>query len=82
MTTSLWVLGDQLRLDHPGLEQADYVVLIESERLLRRLPYHRQKLVLLLSAMRHYADALRERGVTVDDVRAPNFTHGLRQHLA
>jgi deoxyribodipyrimidine photolyase-related protein len=78
---SLWILGDQLRLDHPGLEQADQVVLVESERLLRRLPYQRQKLVLLLSAMRHYAEALRERGFAVDYVRAPNFTHGLSQHL-
>lgn len=81
MTATLWVLGDQLLLNHPGLPQVERVVLVESERLKRRLPYHRQKLTLIVSAMRHYAEALRERGYTVDYVRAPNFTIGLTAHI-
>ena len=38
------------------------------------VPHHKQKIVLVLSAMRYFADELRQRGVPVDYVRldAPN----------
>jgi deoxyribodipyrimidine photolyase-like uncharacterized protein len=32
------------------------------------IPHHKQKIVLVLSAMRHFADELRRRGVAVDHV--------------
>jgi deoxyribodipyrimidine photolyase-related protein len=32
------------------------------------VPHHKQKIVLVLSAMRHFADELRQRGVAVDYV--------------
>ena len=55
--TSVWILGDQLLLDHPALSAEEYtergqicVVLIESTARLTQLPYQRKKLVLLLSA--------------------------------
>lgn len=86
MTASVIILGDQLLENHPALRGHDpasaRVVLIESERRLRSLPYHRKKQVLILSAMRHYADGLRRRGFRVDYRRARTFSQGLREHLA
>ena len=41
------------------------------------LPWHRQKLVLVLSAMRHFADALREAGYRVDYRTAASYEQGL-----
>jgi deoxyribodipyrimidine photolyase-related protein len=71
---AIWILGDQLLLDHPALHAAEAltdrahirVVLVESAQRLAKLPYQRKKLVLLLSAMRHYAQALRARRLRVD----------------
>ena len=65
---SVWVLGDQLLLRHAALEEAVErvgrehvrVVFVESIERMRQLPYQKKKLVLLLSAMRHYAQRLRE----------------------
>ena len=87
---SVWILGDQLLAQHPALAAAEQehapenlrVVLIESLRRTHRLPYQRKKLVLLFSAMRHYAEELRPRGYAVDYVQAPTFLDGLRQHVA
>lgn len=89
-TLSVWILGDQLLDSHPALLAAEAavgraevrVLLIESRARIQRLPYQRQKLVLLLSAMRHYAADLRRRGYEVDEVQAETFDDGLRQHLA
>ncbi len=86
---SVWILGDQLLLEHPALLAAEEmtarskicVVLIENERRLYKLPYQRKKLVLLLSAMRHYTEALRSAGYQVDYVQAVNTPAGLRQHI-
>ena len=41
------------------------------------LPWHRQKLVLILSAMRHFADALIAAGYRVDYRRAASYEAGL-----
>lgn len=75
-----WVLGDQLSHDNPALEGADRILLIESESKLRSAPWHRQKLHLVLSAMRHFAQELRERGLEVDHRREPTYAEGLRKH--
>ncbi|GAB4214179.1 MAG: cryptochrome/photolyase family protein [Roseiflexaceae bacterium] len=88
-TIAIWILGDQLLLEHPALAEAEArvgrgrlrVVLVESAGRIAQLPYQRKKLVLLLSAMRHYAEALRERGYSVDLRRAPDFASGLRAHI-
>ncbi len=86
---TIWIPGDQLLADHPALEagleehppEAVRVVLVESEALLRRRPYHRKKLALILSAMRHYAAQLREQGLQVDLLQAPTVLAGLQRHV-
>jgi deoxyribodipyrimidine photolyase-related protein len=76
------VLGDQLSHDNPALEGARRVLLVESHAPLARHPYHRQRLHLVLSAMRHFAAELRERGdVDVDVVErrgVASFAEALR----
>jgi deoxyribodipyrimidine photolyase-related protein len=75
-TTPLWLFGDQLgRHFHSTREHRHReVLLIESAAALARRPYHRQKLHLVLSAMRHLAGELGDR-VTV--VRARTYREGL-----
>lgn len=66
------ILGDQLSraisaLD--GIEPGDVVLMMEVEEETTCIPHHKQKLVLFLSAMRHFAEDLRGRGHDVDYVR-------------
>jgi deoxyribodipyrimidine photolyase-related protein len=86
-TVSVWILGDQLSADWPGwleregLDRASTViVLVESAAKCGSRPWHRHKLTLVLSAMRHFAEALRADGWTVDYRRAPDFARGLAAH--
>ena len=53
------------------------VVLLESVAKGASLPWHRQKLVLLLSAMRHFAQALEQAGHRVVLRNAPSYADGL-----
>jgi deoxyribodipyrimidine photolyase-related protein len=55
------------------------VVLLESVAKGAALPWHRQKLVLLLSAMRHFAAALERAGYRVVFRRAASYAEGLRE---
>lgn len=62
------VWGTQLLIDHQSALQAEPnapVILIESKDLSRRFKYHKQKLLFVLTAMRDYADELRNNGRTV-----------------
>ncbi|HEY1059580.1 MAG TPA: cryptochrome/photolyase family protein [Limnobacter sp.] len=63
------VLGDQLTLDNPALQlgkPADVgVLMVESVDESRVVWSHKARTVLFLSAMRHFADKLREGGYTV-----------------
>jgi deoxyribodipyrimidine photolyase-related protein len=87
MRVSVWILGDQLLKQHPALDAVDdaddvQIVMVESHRRAKKLPYHRQKLTLLLSAMRHYAERLRDEGLTVDyRVTDKAMVDGLRAHV-
>ncbi len=82
MTAGIWILGDQLWSQQTALSGAiaspekPPVILIESLRHVRERPYHRQKLILIWSAMRHFASELRRAGfpvtyATADDFEAP-----------
>ena len=76
--TTAWVLADQLTTSNPALDGADRVLLVQSSGALRAKRFHRQKLHLVLVAMRHFARELEQRGVAVDHVRADSLPSGLR----
>jgi deoxyribodipyrimidine photolyase-related protein len=60
----IWILGDRLTTQQLSLQnnqahkEQTSVILIESNNYVRQRPYHRQKLVLVWSAMRHFAQEL------------------------
>jgi len=82
MTVGIWILGDQLWVQQAALSSCEQkrhktpVILIESLHYAKQRHYHRQKLVLIWSAMRHFAEELRSKGwsvtyETADDFEAP-----------
>ncbi|MFM7590724.1 MAG: cryptochrome/photolyase family protein [Isosphaeraceae bacterium] len=87
-----WILPDQVLepARHPALveslrenggdQKAIRVVLIESRRHFSALPYQKKRLVLYISAMRHYAEELKATGWQVDYLRAETFYDGLKLH--
>jgi len=83
---SVWILGDQLAPAHPLLDLArkteTQIVMIESRLRQHAKAYHKKKIVLILSAMRHYAEELRQAGWQVDYRQAASLTEGLQAHLA
>ncbi len=83
MTTGVWVLGDQLNLQQAALQSTEpgSAILIEAAQFARQRPYHRQKLVLVWSAMRHFAEELRQAGWSVSYEIADDFATPLRAWL-
>jgi len=73
MTHLHLILGDQLSHDLPTLKDLrpadDVVLMAEVREETGYAPHHKQKIALILSAMRHFAEELRAKGVTVDYVR-------------
>jgi deoxyribodipyrimidine photolyase-related protein len=71
MTIGIWVLGDQLFANQAALQSraddraATPVILIESVQFSAAIPYHLQKVVLIWSAMRHFAAELQQAGWSV-----------------
>ena len=78
MTIGIWILGDQLSIDQSALSQKAPVILIESSQHVKQRPYHRQKLILVWSAMRHFAEELRQAGWDVTYEVAPDFEPALQ----
>ncbi|MFM8887002.1 MAG: cryptochrome/photolyase family protein, partial [Chthoniobacterales bacterium] len=70
MPRTIWVLGDQLGPDNAALTGArkkeDVLFMVESPKALGKLAYHQQRLVLLISAARHFAEEKRKEGWKVD----------------
>jgi deoxyribodipyrimidine photolyase-related protein len=79
MSIGIWVLGDQLWTEQAALKSCEPkrsntpVILIESLYYAKQRHYHRQKLVLIWSAMRHFAKELRDRGWSVTYEIADDF---------
>ena len=72
MTTLRFVLGDQLSRDLSALADLgpdDVVFMTEVAAETTYVRHHKQKIALVLAAMRHFAEALRAEGVKVDYVR-------------
>ena len=67
------VLGDQLSEGLSSLSdldpKSDVVLMVEVIEEVTYVKHHKRKVAFLFSAMRHFAEALRARGVTVDYVR-------------
>lgn len=57
------------------------MLMIESQEIADALPHHKQKLVLVFSAMRHFAEELRGAGFTLDYRKTAGFAEGVREHL-
>ena len=87
MTVGLWVLGNQLWADQAALascaehRQGVNVLLIESAQFARERPYHQQKLVLVWSAMRHFAEALKQAGWSVTYAIAEDTEAALQEWI-
>ncbi len=86
MTIGIWILGDQLWSGQAALQRCQPaespVILIESLAHVRLRPYHRQKLVLVWSAMRHFAAELRMAGWDVTYVAAASdFASALEEWI-
>jgi deoxyribodipyrimidine photolyase-related protein len=73
MTTLVPILGDQLSHNLASLKAADraqaVVLMMEVADEATYVPHHPQKIALFFSAMRHFAEELRQAGWTVDYVR-------------
>jgi deoxyribodipyrimidine photolyase-related protein len=74
MTGSLrFVLGDQLTHTLSSLrgldKTTDVVLIVEVHNEATYVRHHKQKIAFLFSAMRHFAESLRDKGITVDYVR-------------
>ena len=67
------VLGDQLNLNQPALEQAepgrDIIVLAEVAEEATYVRHNRHKIVLLFAAMRHFRLELEAMGYTLPEFR-------------
>ena len=87
MTTGVWVLGDQLYAGQAALVHRQHhqsstpVLMIESRQHGQQRRYHAQKLVLVWSAMRHFAAALQQAGWAVSYEIAADFETPLRQWI-
>ncbi len=83
--TTVWIFGDQLNPNISALAGVDksncVVLMIETLARARQRPYHKQKLVFLWSAMRHFAQELRTLGYEVDYYEAqPRLGEALSAH--
>lgn len=84
-----WILGDQLSPSNAALlsasKERDTLLFIESRQSLGRLPYHRHRLLLILSAMRHFARERERDGWNIAYYRleeAPDMKEALGRYLS
>lgn len=85
---TVWILYDQLSLANAALagadKERDVVLISESKARGQFYTYHQQKLVLVVTAMRHFARDLETAGWRVDYHRlgdTPDYETGLRRHI-
>lgn len=82
----LYVPFDQLNCDYGVLKsadpQSDAIVMIESDSMIRARNWHPERLYFLISAARHFAQSMRDRGFTVMYLNASSIEGGLKQARA
>lgn len=86
MTIGIWILGDQLWQHQAALQSCSHlknvpVIFIESLQYAQARPYHRQKLTLVWSAMRHFAQELQQLNYLVAYKIAEDFETPLQQWI-
>lgn len=86
MTIGIWILGDQLWPQQAALASCEDnkntpVILIECFNHLKERWYHRQKVVLVWSAMRHFAEELKQSGYSVCYEIAEDFQTPLQNWI-
>jgi deoxyribodipyrimidine photolyase-related protein len=86
---TVWILADQLSLTNAALLSArkgvDSLLFVESRQTFGKLPYHRHRLMLMISAMRHFAAERRAEGWKVDYhhlAETPDMITALRKHCS
>ncbi|MGD7008698.1 cryptochrome/photolyase family protein [Metabacillus sp. 84] len=81
---TIWIFGHQLTPEMEGIKQMnpeeDIILMIEADSRSQWQNYHKQKLVLLFSAMRHFAEELRDKGYKVDYRESESFEKGWEEH--
>ncbi|MDE2465513.1 MAG: cryptochrome/photolyase family protein [Alphaproteobacteria bacterium] len=88
MSSLRLVLGDQLSRSLSALQAIDpaddVVLMAEVSAEATYVPHHKQKIALVFSAMRHFAELLRAEGIRVDYVRLddPDNSHSLEGEMA
>ena len=92
MKTLRLVMGDHLSHNVAALRdfnpRNDIILMVEVASAIEPVAHHKQKIVLVLSAMRHFAEELRQRGLPVDYVsledagNTQSFTGEVRRAVA
>lgn len=83
---TVWITGDQCSLGNTALKSVDprtaTVLMIESITRGSKLRYHKKKLTLIYSVMRHFARELKELGWEVDyRAESPDFAGAVGEHI-
>src|SRR5689334_19474496 len=86
MVNTVWVTGDQCSFQNTALaasnRESTIVLLIESIDRGHMPKYHKKKLVLIYSRMRHFAQELDDAGWKVDYYREhASFNDAVQQHI-
>ncbi|MEO1391612.1 MAG: cryptochrome/photolyase family protein [Cyanobacteria bacterium J06634_5] len=87
MTVGIWVLGDQLWQGQSAIASCTEdkaktpIILIASLKHVKERRYHKQKLILIWSAMRHFAAELEAAGWTVTYETADTFEKPLKKWI-
>jgi len=88
MGVGIWVLGDQLWQGQSAIASYEQgkskppIILIESLAHIQERRYHKQKLILIWSAMRHFAEALKADGWPVTYEIAESFEAPLQDWIS
>ena len=79
----IWLLPFHLHQNpsfYQTLTSNDRIVFIESDEWMRLFPYHKKRLVALLSSYRHFAQQLKADGYTVDTFKNQSFSDVLNTY--
>jgi deoxyribodipyrimidine photolyase-related protein len=73
MRNLIYIFGDQLSISISSLDnfskQDDLVLMTEVMEEATYVPHHKKKLIFIISAMRHFAEELKEKGFNVEYVK-------------